>query len=155
VRRGVRIGVDVGSVRIGVAASDPGGLLAVPLETVARDGSDLDRIAAIALERDAIELVVGLPRTLAGVEGSSAQAVRDYSVTLAGRVAPRVVRLVDERLTTVSAEHDLRKAGVRGRRARTVVDQLAAAAILQAALDAERSTGTPPGETVPLDRLES
>jgi putative Holliday junction resolvase len=151
VRAGVRIGIDLGSVRIGVAASDPSGLLAVPLETVPHDGRDLDRIAAIAVEREALELVLGLPRTLSGVEGSSARTVRDYSVTLARRVAPRVVRLVDERLTTVSAEQDLRNAGVRGRRARTVVDQLAAVAILQAALDAERSTGSPPGETVRLE----
>ena len=138
-------------MRIGVAACDPTGLIAVPLETVPRDGRDLDRIAVIATEREAIEVVLGLPRTLSGVEGSSARTVRDYSVILARRVAPRVVRLVDERLTTVSAAQDLRNAGVPGRRARTVVDQLAAAAILQAALDAERSTGTPPGETVLLE----
>ena len=63
-RRGVRIGVDVGDVRIGVARSDPSGLIATPVETVRRGAGDLARLAAIAVEEDAVEVVVGLPRSL-------------------------------------------------------------------------------------------
>ena len=150
-REGVRIGIDLGTVRIGVAACDPAGLLATPIDTVRRGTGDLDRIAAIVAERDAFEVVLGLPLSMSGAEGPSASSVRDYSVTLAARVAPVHVRLVDERLTTVAAARGLRNAGVGGRRARTVVDQVAAAAILQAALDIERSLGTPPGATVQVE----
>ena len=154
-RVGVRVGVDVGTVRVGVAASDPGGLLATPVGTVARttddDGSDLAEIAAVVAERAALEVVVGLPRTLAGAEGPAAQAARTYAGRLAVRVAPVPVRLVDERLTTVDAHRSLRDSGVDGRRQRAVVDQAAAVLILQAALDAERSSGRPPGELVRTD----
>ena len=154
-RVGVRVGVDVGTVRVGVAASDPGGLLATPVATVARatddDGSDLAEIAAVVAERAALEVVVGLPRTLAGAEGPAAQAARTYAGRLAVRVAPVPVRLVDERLTTVDAHRSLRDSGVGGRRQRAVVDQAAAVLILQAALDAERSSGRPPGELVRTD----
>ena len=147
-RAGVRVGVDVGSVRIGVARTDPGGLLAVPVETVARGEGDLDRIAAIVAEHEAIEVVVGLPRTLAGGEGAAAAKARQYAAVLARRIAPVAVRLVDERLTTVDAHRALRESWVAGRRQRAVVDQAAAVIILQSALDEERSSGRPPGELV-------
>ena len=150
-RAGTRIGIDLGTVRIGVATCDPAGLLATPYGTVPRGADDLDRIAEVVVERSAIEVVLGLPLSMSGAEGPSARAVRDYSVTLAVRVAPVHVRLVDERLSTVAAARGLRSAGVGGRRARTVVDQVAAAAILQGALDSERSTGNPPGETVQVE----
>ena len=150
-RSGVRVGIDVGTVRIGIATCDPSGLLATPFQTVARDARDLDEIAEIVRELGAIEVVIGLPLSMSGAEGPSARSVRDYSVTLAVRVAPVHVRLVDERLTTVAAARGLRKAGVDGRRARAVVDQVAAAAILQAALDTERSLGRPAGETVQVE----
>jgi putative Holliday junction resolvase len=151
VRRGVRIGVDVGSVRVGVARSDPSGLVATPVETVRRaagTAADVDRIAAIVAEEEAFEVVVGLPRTLRGEEGSAAQAARQYATAIAERVAPVPVRLVDERLSTVSAHRTLREAGVRGRRQRPVVDQVAAVVILQSALDAERASGRAPGALV-------
>ena len=148
----MRLGVDVGTVRVGLALSDPAGLLATPLETVARRGSaagsDLSRIAEVVTESDVLEVVVGLPRSLSGDEGSSAQAARAYAVAIARRVAPVPVRLVDERLSTVSAHQHLREAGVKGRRHRPVVDQAAAVVILQGALDAERATGRPPGSLV-------
>jgi putative Holliday junction resolvase len=150
-RRGVRLGVDVGDVRVGVAASDPGGVAAVPVETVRRDsrsGTDLSRIAALADERDAVEVVVGLPRSLSGAEGPAAAGARDYAALLAARLAPLPVRLVDERLTTVTATRQLRSAGVSQRKGRAVVDQAAAAIILQSALDIERSTGRPAGQLV-------
>jgi putative Holliday junction resolvase len=151
-RRGVRIGVDVGSVRVGVAASDPDGLIASPVETVARDASgdsDLARIAQIATERHAVEVVVGLPRSMSGGEGVAAASARAYASRLAALLRPVAVRLVDERLSTVTAQRGLRHTGVRGRAGRAVIDQAAAVIILQSALDIERSTGNPPGEVVP------
>ncbi|WP_285698370.1 Holliday junction resolvase RuvX [Actinomadura sp. NBRC 104412] len=147
-RQGVRLGVDVGSVRIGVARSDPGGILATPLETVARGKGDLDRLVALAAEHEAVEVVVGLPTSLSGREGPAAQAAREFAVRLAARLPADTVRLYDERLTTVTAENGLRAGGVRGRARRQVVDQAAAAVLLQAALDGERLTGQPPGEIV-------
>lgn len=154
-RSGVRIGVDVGSVRVGVAASDPSGLLATPVRTLARDTSeaaaDLAELGRLVAEVEALEVVVGLPRTLAGQEGPAAVEARQYARRLAVLVAPVAVRLVDERLTTVDAHRSLRESGVDSRRQRAVVDQAAAVLILQAALDAERSSGRPPGELVRPD----
>ncbi|HET6694617.1 MAG TPA: Holliday junction resolvase RuvX [Pedococcus sp.] len=151
----MRIGVDVGSVRVGVASSDPSGLLATPVRTVRRDQSgqeaDISELAGVVAELEAIEVVVGLPRTLAGQEGPAAAEARQYARRLAVRIAPVGVRLVDERLTTVDAHRSLRESGVDGRRQRAVVDQVAAVLILQAALDTERSSGRPPGELVRPD----
>lgn len=146
-RQGVRIGVDVGSVRVGLAACDPAGVLATPVETVRRGRGDLTRIAALVTERDAIEIVVGLPVTLRNERGAAAQAAEAY----AGRLAALVtcpVRLFDERLSTVGAQRELLAGGVDSRRGRGVVDQAAAAIILQAALEAERRTGAAPGRVV-------
>jgi putative Holliday junction resolvase len=148
VRPGVRLGVDLGSVRIGVAASDRSGLLAVPVETVPRGKGDLDRIAAIVAEYEAVAVLVGLPRSLSGSEGPAATAVREWAAGLAMRLAPVQVRLVDERLSTVSAAGNLRASGVSSKKGRGVVDQAAAIVFLQTALDTERATGTPPGEHV-------
>jgi putative holliday junction resolvase len=151
VRSGRRLGVDVGSVRVGVAVSDDAGALAVPVETVQRgapnSGADLARLAELAEAHEAIEVVVGLPVSLSGNEGPAAVAVRQYAARLAGAVIVPV-RLVDERLTTVDAHRALRAGGVSQKRQRNVVDQAAAAMILQNALDAERATGTPPGVTI-------
>ena len=149
-RPGVRIGIDAGAVRIGVAESDPAGLIATPVETVPRAGGDLARIAAIVADRAAIEVVVGLPRSLSGREGPSAITVREFAAELAAALAPVPVRLVDERLTTVTAERVLRDRGRKGARRRAVVDQAAAVVILQHALDAERASGSAPGETLDL-----
>ncbi|TMQ94987.1 Holliday junction resolvase RuvX [Actinomadura soli] len=147
-RRGTRLGIDVGSVRIGVARCDPGGILASPLETVKSGKGDVDRIVALVAEHEAIEVVVGLPTSLSGREGPAAEAARRFAARLADRLPPDTVRLHDERLTTVTAESGLRAGGVHGRARRAVVDQAAAAVLLQAALDAERLTGRPPGEIV-------
>ena len=144
----MRLGVDVGDVRIGVARSDPSGLIATPVETVARGSGDLARLRALSVEYEAVEVVVGLPRSLSGREGPAAAKVRAYTAELAGAVAPVPVRLCDERLSTVAAEAVLRAQGRKGRNRRAVVDQAAAVVILQNALDTERSTGAPPGEEV-------
>ena len=150
-RPGVRVGVDVGSVRVGVAACDPDGMLATPVETVHRGTRDLDRLADIVAERAAIEVVVGLPLSLSGHEGPAASAARGFARELAHRVAPCPVRLVDERLSTVAATRGMRERGISARHSRRAVDQAAAVVILQSALDAERASGRPPGEIVRVD----
>ena len=130
-------------MRIGVAASDPDGILATPVETVRRDrsGKHVRRLAELAAELEAVEVVVGLPRTLADRTGPSAQDAIELAETLARRIAPIPVRLADERLTTVSAQRSLRAAGVRAKEQRAVIDQAAAVAILQSWLDQRRAEG--------------
>ncbi len=143
---GVRLGVDVGAVRVGVAVSDVSGLLATPLVTLSRDvarGGDLRELAALVDEHAAVEVVVGLPRSLSGAEGRAAVAAREYAGRLATRITPVPVRLADERLTTVIATRTLAGSGVRGKKQRAVVDQAAAVLILQSWLDRERSTERP------------
>jgi len=147
-RPGTRIGVDVGDVRIGVARCDPSGYLATPVETVPRGRGDLARLKAIADEEQAIEAVVGLPRSLSGGEGPAAAKVREFAARLADVLAPVPVRLCDERLSTVTAEYVLRGQGKKGQKRRAVVDQAAAVVILQNALDTERGADNPPGEVV-------
>lgn len=147
-RPGVRVGVDVGSVRVGVATCDPDGVLATPVATVHRGIGDLDRLATIVAEHQAIEVVVGLPVSLSGGEGPAAAAARQFARSLADRVAPCPVRLVDERLSTVAAARGIRERGISARKSRDAVDQAAAVVILQSALDAERGGGRPPGEIV-------
>lgn len=146
-RAGRRLGVDVGTVRIGVAVSDRDGLLAVPLETVARGDGDVARLVALADGNDAVEVVVGLPVLMSGAEGRSAGSVRLFAGQLAAAVHVPV-RLVDERLSTAGAHRALQDAGLDSRRRRAVVDESAAVMILQTALDTERSTGSPAGVAV-------
>ena len=150
-RHGVRLGIDPGEARIGVAKSDPTGFLATPLETVRRGKGDLGRLARLVRDEEAVEVVVGLPRSLSGGEGPAAVRTREFAGRLAARVAPVEVRLQDERLTTVSAEAMLRDRGKKGAERRAVVDQAAAVLILQHALDTERATGRAPGEIVTGD----
>ncbi|NYJ01575.1 putative Holliday junction resolvase [Nocardioides thalensis] len=149
-RFGVRIGVDPGDARIGVARSDPSGVLATPVETVPRGKGDLRRLRRIVADEEAVEVVVGLPRSLSGGEGPAAGKAREFAQRLAAKVAPVPVRLTDERLSTVTAETMLRDQR-KGAKRRAVVDQVAAVVILQQALDSERATGRPPGELVPVD----
>ncbi|GLI28791.1 putative pre-16S rRNA nuclease [Agromyces rhizosphaerae] len=149
-RPGVRLGVDVGRARVGVARCDPHAMLATPVETVPRDdesGADLRRIVELANELEAIEIVVGHPLSMSG----QATASTEDAVAFAGRLAAASaapVRLVDERLSTVSAHSALRSAGKRTKQHRPVVDQVAAVIILQHALDAERAAPNPPGTVV-------
>ncbi|MDH5277905.1 MAG: Holliday junction resolvase RuvX [Actinomycetota bacterium] len=146
-RPGVRLGVDPGRVRIGVAVSDADGLLATPLATVPAGAGQWQRLAELAAQTAAVEIVVGMPLLLSGAEGQAARDARDFG----GRLAERTglpVRLVDERLSTVEASRSLRGAGRTARSSRNVVDQAAAVVLLQAALDAERSSGRPAGVEV-------
>lgn len=139
--RGRRLGVDVGTVRIGVAVSDPDGVLATPVETVRRDrgSGHLRRLATLVDDLQVVEVVIGLPRTLADRAGASADDAVAVADQLAGRIAPVPVRLADERLTTVSAARSLREAGVRAKDQRGKIDQAAAVAILQGWLDQRRA----------------
>jgi putative holliday junction resolvase len=163
--RGVRLGIDVGTVRIGVAICDPDGILATPLVTLARDlppatgtsakparpatesndiGSppgvprDVREIAALVAEHSCVEVVVGLPVNLAGVEGPAAKKIRDYAAILANSIAPVPIVMADERMSTVTAARRLSDRGVKGKRQRAVVDQAAAVEILQHYLDSRR-----------------
>jgi putative Holliday junction resolvase len=146
-RRGIRLGVDVGSVRIGVARCDPEGLLATPVATVAAGDGAIDDLAAIVAEEGAIEVIVGLPLSLSGAEGPAAAKAREFAAGLAARV-PVPVRLVDERMSTVEATRSLRASGVNSRKGRSVVDQASAVVILHHALESERASGRPPGRAV-------
>jgi len=148
-RSGVRIGIDVGRARIGVARTDLHGMLATPVETVPRSAegagdADLRRILAIADELDAAEFVVGLPLSMSGSETASTQDARDFAGLIA-RSGDRPVRMIDERLTTVSAQSALHRSGRNTRSSRPVIDQVAAVILLQHALDSERASGKPPG----------
>jgi len=144
--RGVRIGVDVGKVRVGVALSDPGGVLATPLVTLRRDlntegkpvAEDIAELVRLVVVHESVEVVVGLPVTLAGTEGPAAAEARAYAEQLARAVAPVPVRLSDERMSTVVATRRLSERGVRGGRRRAVIDQAAAVEILQGWLDSRR-----------------
>ncbi|MER7270150.1 Holliday junction resolvase RuvX [Micromonospora sp. WMMD712] len=144
--RGVRLGVDVGQVRVGVARSDPHGVLATPLVTLARDltaaedavPSDMAELVALIAEHECVEVVVGLPVNLSGQHGPAARNVKAYADRLADVIAPVPVTLTDERMSTVVASRRLAERGVRGKRQRAVVDQAAAVEILQSWLDAQR-----------------
>ena len=140
---GVWLGVDVGTVRVGVARSDPRGVLASPVATLAREGG-VRELARLVQEHEAVGVVVGLPVTLAGREGTSAALARDYAEQLARVISPIPVELVDERLTTVAAERRLAARGVRGRARRAVVDQAAAVEILQQWLNAQHAQSDGP-----------
>ena len=143
--RGRRLGVDVGKVRVGVAVSDPDGILATPLVTVSRDmgaaadsvPADIAELVCLAGEHEAVQIVVGLPVRLNGAEGPAAIDIRAYAERLARAVQVPVV-LADERMSTVVATRRLAERGVRGKRQRAVVDQAAAVEILQSWLDAQR-----------------
>ncbi|GAA2221938.1 Holliday junction resolvase RuvX [Herbiconiux moechotypicola] len=147
-RSGVRIGIDVGKARIGVARTDLHGMLATPVETVPRspegDRTDLARIVSIAAELDALEFVVGLPLAMSGSETASTQDARGFAERLAAE-SDIPVRLVDERLTTVSAQSALHRSGRTTKNSRSVIDQVAAVILVQHALDSERSSGRPAG----------
>ncbi|GAA4339065.1 Holliday junction resolvase RuvX [Klenkia terrae] len=140
---GRRLGVDVGTVRVGVAMSDATGFLASPLVTLRRSGkgTDLDRLAALVVEHEVVEVVVGDPRHLSGASGASAADAGAYAGSLATRIGDVPVRLVDERLSTVTAASHLRARGIDARRQRSVIDQEAAVVILQSHLDRSRTAG--------------
>lgn len=143
----MRIALDVGTVRIGVARSDALGMLAVPLEAVAAGDTSIDAVLAVADEWQAIEAYVGLPLHMSGGEGASAEMARSWAGLLAER-SDMPVRLIDERLSTVQAQRALREGGRSTRQSRSVIDSASAVMVLQSVLDAESATGRAPGELV-------
>jgi putative Holliday junction resolvase len=149
VRSGVRVGIDVGRARVGVARSDRDALLATPVETLARDGA-IDGLVAIVAELEPLEVIVGLPLSLSGGDTPSTGDARAFAAELASRIAVPI-RLVDERLSTVSAQRELHRSGRSTRTSRAVIDQVAAVIILQNALDSERTSGRAPGALIDPD----
>ena len=145
-RHGVRIGIDVGTVRIGVAQSDPSGLLASPVKTVLRADDDfLDQLVECVTDSAAIEVVVGLPLSMSGSVSSSTEDALAVARELQKFISAEV-RLIDERLTTVAALGAVKASGKSQKSSRSFIDQVAAVSILNAALDGERLTGRPPGK---------
>ena len=152
VRPGVRLALDWGDARIGVARCDPAGLLAFPYATLAAGSGEVAAVVRLVVEEQPLEVVLGLPRSLSGGEGPAAVRMRERAAELAAALAAAGqavdVRLVDERLTTVTASRQLREGGRSARRQRGVIDAAAAATILEHALALERARGTAPGELV-------
>jgi putative Holliday junction resolvase len=146
-RLGRRLGVDVGDVRIGVAQSDPEGLLATPITTLKADQDFMGELCRLVKQTQAIEIVLGLPISLSGMEGEAAFKARQFAARIREEITTPI-RLVDERLSTVVATHAMRKSGVNSKKGRAKIDQVSAVVILQSALDAERFSGQPPGELV-------
>jgi putative Holliday junction resolvase len=145
-RQGVRLGIDVGTVRVGVARSDASGLLATPVGTLDRE-SALSQIVQLASEYGAIEVAVGLPLALSGRTTASTEDAHSFAAELAQALAVPV-RLVDERLSTVTASSLMRQGGKSSKKQRRSIDQAAAVIILQHLLDAERSQGSAPGTVI-------
>ncbi|WP_236685302.1 Holliday junction resolvase RuvX [Demequina salsinemoris] len=133
----MRVGVDVGTVRVGVAASDPDGLMAFPVATVTRSPKAVQEVADLVAEREATEVFVGLPRTLKGREGTSATDARGFAAQLA-ELTPATVRLIDERFSTASASRQMSAAGRSAKAQRQVIDQAAAVVILETALEVQK-----------------
>lgn len=152
-RPGVRIGVDVGSVRVGVARCDPEGILSIPVQTVRRqdDWSDIEDVCRIADEFDALEVIVGLPRHLKGAEGVSAKGARKYARRIKAARPKLRVALIDERMSSNQAHARLRASGVAEKDHRPVIDQVAAQIILEAALEEERMSGRAPGVEITME----
>lgn len=145
-RPGVRIGIDVGTVRIGVARSDRDGLLATPVQTIQRAGDNpIAELVALFAELSAVEVIIGLPLSLSGAHTASTEDALVFARELAHHTDVPC-RVIDERLTTVSAHSALRTSGKKQKQTRSVIDQVAAVMILQHALDSERSTGNFPGK---------
>lgn len=141
--RGRRLGLDIGTARIGVSLSDPDGVLATPLETVAAEkgsgrhpGSEIDRILELIEENVVVEVVVGLPVSMRSRQTASTVRAENYARALEKRLEDLPVRLVDERMSTVAATSAMRASGVSEKKGRSRIDQAAAVHILQGWLDA-------------------
>lgn len=144
------VGLDLGSVRIGVAASDAGGVLASPRTTVRRTrdrAGDHRRLAALVAEEGADVVVIGLPLSLDGSVGRAARLVLDELDELTAALGVPVVTH-DERFTTTTAHQRLAAGGRRSRARREVVDQSAAAVLLQAWLDGRRPRAVTPADPI-------
>jgi putative Holliday junction resolvase len=128
-----------------VARVDPDGMLAVPVETVPRDEASVARIVSIAAEYEPIEIVVGLPLNMQGDDTPSTADAREFAAEVGRAIPGTRIRMVDERLSTVTAHAALRQSGRSQKRSRGIVDQIAAVVFLQHAVDTEKRTGSAPG----------
>ena len=148
-RHGVRLAIDYGKVRIGIAKSDASGILASPLrvETFTDEEAAVAAIVALAQELACLEIYVGLPVALSGEEGHAASAVRAFVSKLSAS-AHCPIRLLDERLTTAAARKQLQDAGYNTRSDRHLIDAAAAVILLEDALESERKNGVVAGELV-------
>ena len=153
-RQGVRLALDWGDARIGVAACDREAVLPYPVKAVRAGQREIAELVATVAEYQPIEVLVGLPRSLSGAEGPAAAKARDRAARLAEAIAVPV-RLVDERLTTVTAARRLTEGGKRAREQRQLIDAAAAVTILEQALAVEQSQGRAPGELVSRDSRPS
>ncbi|MGD8213640.1 Holliday junction resolvase RuvX [Aestuariimicrobium sp. Y1814] len=140
----MRLALDWGKARIGVAACDPDGVLAYPVETVNAKDQPLRRILALVAEYEPVEVVFGWPRNLAGREGPAVDGLRAQLADLEAAIAPVPVVLVDERMSTAEASRKLADAGKDSRARRGIIDQMAAVGILEHALESRRRGGHPP-----------
>lgn len=152
-RPGVRLCVDWGKARIGVAACDRDGVLAYPIETVANNDVALRRLGELVKEYEPMEIVLGMPTDLRGRQGVAATAMLDVADRLAAELHLDV-RLVDERLSTASAARQLADTGHTSRSRRSIIDQAAAVAILEQAIEFEKRTGHPAGSLNSAGRQE-
>ena len=146
-RQGKRLGIDVGSVRIGLASCDADGILASPLPALKRSSDNevlIVEIKNLVAELEIIEVVIGDPISMSGNITSSTSDARQLASEIAAAINVPV-RLVDERLTTVSAQAKLRRSGKDTSEAKTLIDSASAVEILEHALTTERSTGNAPG----------
>ncbi|HLI56910.1 MAG TPA: Holliday junction resolvase RuvX [Actinomycetota bacterium] len=143
---GALLGLDAGTRRIGVALAPAGSTLAIPLTVVERSEDWPGALALLAVDHEAVGVVIGLPLSLDGSEGTAAAAAREFARVVGERLGLPVY-LVDERLSTVSAGRALRSAGAGGRASRAVIDRSAAAVILQSYLDRIAAQGgSPPSD---------
>jgi putative Holliday junction resolvase len=136
------IALDVGEKTVGVAVSDPLGIIASPRETLRRDGSELDRLERLVTQEEVGEVVVGLPISLNGTLGPSAARAQEFAAALEKRLSIPVTTF-DERLTTAEAEKALIAADTRRAKRRQVIDQVAATLILQGFLRARELRQSP------------
>lgn len=146
-RSGRRLAIDVGKVRIGVAASDFHSILASGYETVSRETdlqSSISRIAEIILEVEPIEIYIGLPISLGGVQTQSTKDAIDFAKALELTTAIPI-RFIDERMTTITASNALILSGTSSKSGRKIIDQIAATVILEQALEIEKHSGAVPG----------
>jgi putative Holliday junction resolvase len=140
-RRGRRLAFDYGDVRIGVAVSDPDSILATPVETLLTRREDLwDRIFDLLAEYEPVIVYVGRPVHLSGKESESTSKAELFAEEFRERYDVAVM-MIDERLSTVSAQRSMREAGLTTRESKSAIDQAAAVAILEMAMDVERSKG--------------
>jgi putative Holliday junction resolvase len=149
---GVRIALDVGSVRIGVAKCDAEGLLATPLTTISAGPEAVNQVLDLLKEYQAICVYIGKPISLAGKDTASTQSAIEFAGEIAASLkeSNTQVRLIDERLSTVSAQRGMHEAGRNVKQSRDAIDQAAAVVILEHALASERNSGTLVGEEVKL-----